>query len=490
MAYEENKFVLCCLTGTVVFFCFFIEYYLLLFPSFNFVFVFLCFCVFVFLCFCVFAFFRCCCCWSVCCFRFVFFFFFVFRFSFCVFVFCFCVLFLCFCFCIYRVGFCSAPPFFFVFLDGSMHLWLGLVFEFVWVGVLLFLFSLNLFCLSRRRLAFWLVGLCGWCCCCRGCGCFDLRFSCNHFVCVLLFFNAIFCFIHSLLSLVIFFFFAFSHFNRSHSMALQAGGPSGLYDDGLDRVNDDLDDDNDGWGVDSDMYTTKLNAGQLTQEQIDMAIQLEREIMSEGNAGQTGEYEYSEEDPYYPGGAGSDTGGGGYVQPAALVNSTEEALQLLKHRKQQQQRQQQQQRPQRQQQPPQDGAGEIGASRRPRQAQQQAYGGAPTQPAAIQAQQRQVKKFGTAEDEIRAYHVLCKQYRGVQVRTCSKLSFVVSVFVFVRVRRIRHPRWLFCVPSKLCVSAWCYSKRCCCCLGKVGISWRADSGAKEIFFAKPYEWID
>lgn len=154
----------------------------------------------------------------------------------------------------------------------------------------------------------------------------------------------------------------------------------------LDHGNDEFGDDNDGWGVDSDLYTTKLNTGQLTQEQIEMAIRLEREIMSESSAGQSRsyQYEYTEDDGYGNGGGGA----AGYA-PQQLVESPEDAMRLLAQRK-----------------------GAQTAPARPASQQRR-----PPQPAATQQRvQAPRRQYGTAQDEIRAYHELCKQYRGVQAK--------------------------------------------------------------------------
>lgn len=171
------------------------------------------------------------------------------------------------------------------------------------------------------------------------------------------------------------------------AMALQAGGAYGYEDNGLDLHNEEFADDNDGWGVDSDVYTTTLNTSQLTKEQIEMAIMLEKEIMSESNPNYGG-YEYQDEPAYYG-------NGGSAPEPDALPNSTEEALRLLAQRKNQPQ--QRQQAPQRQRAPQRQQA-QRGQQRRPQQPKRQ---------------------FGTAQDEIRAYHELCKQYRGVQAKLSS-----------------------------------------------------------------------
>jgi hypothetical protein len=174
----------------------------------------------------------------------------------------------------------------------------------------------------------------------------------------------------------------------------------------LDTRNDDFgdgddNDDNDGWGVDSDMYTTTLHTNQLTAEQIATAIRLEREILAESQGGGGGgggggdAYEYAEDD-----------GGGGGGAPArhpgqAFVDSPEEAMRLLAQRK---------------------GVQPRAAAPRPQQQ-------APPQPAAFQQQRQappqqqqapqQQRPYGTAQDEIRAYHELCKQYRGVQAKLSS-----------------------------------------------------------------------
>ena len=184
-------------------------------------------------------------------------------------------------------------------------------------------------------------------------------------------------------------------------MALQPEGShySNSYDNGLDLHNDDISDDNDGWGVDSDMYTTKLNTGQLTEEQIQMAIQLEKEILNESRSNRFG-YEYTEEEQYYDNNSSTSASvPSNYDEPARLPNSAEEALQMLAQRKQQV-----------------SNVAPIGVKEQRR----------PVRPAATARPKRQ---YGTADDEIRAYRELCKQYRGVQVRQSIPLPLLRDIFV-------------------------------------------------------------
>jgi hypothetical protein len=171
---------------------------------------------------------------------------------------------------------------------------------------------------------------------------------------------------------------------------MSGGYQPGQYGNQFQNSNS-ADDNNDGWGVDSDIYTTKLDQNKLSQAQIEMAIQLEREILKESSAGGGAyEYEYTEEeDPYYT---------GGNTEPIGLPNSAEEAMQMLAQRSRLQQPSQQQQQQPVQQQPVQ---------------QQQRQQRLPPQSQLLQPVSK--RQYGSAEDEIRAYHELCKQYRIVQI---------------------------------------------------------------------------